>query len=298
MWLDPNPFGPGRGGARSTKTESADKMSSDERKDLPVTTEQTKQASRTASPLSGASDNDGTEKPVREKLKKTSIAGLSAHVKKNKDQVNAENVSAESSAGEEDNSPEDTMLTDTTSPLRGRPARKRSFDDLQNESIISVDTITQNDPTQAEGTHKRMRSRDMTSSKITTMNGRLDKEQVVPLTEEHDVEAQKSPGGAGLMVEAPSMDDHDGAVSGDQSPKKKRSRDQFDRDHDGEGDMFEKEEKPSIPSEKQPSETEDELTRTTTNSDKGEPDKKRHRDASQENKKATDTEQVSTKVWI
>lgn len=276
-------------------TEPTDKMSPDEGSVLPVTTEQTRQASRTASPLSGVSDNDGTEKPVREKLKKTSIAGLSAHVKKDKDQVNADNVSADSSAEEEDISPEDTMLTDTTSPLRGRPARKRSFDDLQNETITSIDTVTQDDPTQAEGTHKRMRSRDMTSTKMTTMNGRVDKDQVEPLAEEeHNVEPEKSPDSAGPMVEAPLMDD-DAVVSGNQSPKKKRSRDQFDKDHDGEGNMAEKEDKPAIPPQKQPLETEDELTRTTTG-DKGEPDKKRHRDASLEGKKAADTEQVSTKV--
>lgn len=276
--------------------ESTDNSSPDQTKGLPVAAERTTQASRPISPLSGGSDNDGSERPVREKLKKTSIAGLSTHGKKDEN-VKADIVSADSSAGEDENGREDTMLTDTTPPSRGRPARKRSFDDLQNESVTSIDAPAQDDPTRPGGHHKRMRSRDMTFTKIASVNGRAGKEQVEPLAEEeHDVEAQKSPGGAGIMVEAPSIDDDDGAGSGNQSPKKKRSRDQFDKDHTAEGDALDEKENQAVVSDRDASDTENELSRTTTNGDKGEPDKKRHRDASQEGREAANVKQVSTTV--
>lgn len=263
---------------------------------VPEMAEQTTQPSRPASSLSGCSDIDGTERPVREKLKKASIAGLSTHAKNKDEMVRSDAGSVESTAGEDDRHPEDTMLTDTSSPLRGRPTRKRSFDDLQNESMTSIDPPIHDDATRTGGHHKRMRSKDMSSTKRTTANGRTEKGSAEALAEEEDdAEAQKSPGGAGIMVEAPSMDD--GAVAaGNQSPKKKRSRDQFDKDHNADGDALDKEEQHAVISEKQPLGTEDEVTQTISNGDKGEPDKKRHRDASQEGREAVGTERVTTKV--
>ena len=276
-------------------TEPADKSSLGEAKALPVAVEQTTEGSRPSSP---GSDNDGAERPVREKLKKASIAGLSTHGKKDDDKVKVDISSAESSAGEEENGPEDTMLTDTTSPLRGRPARKRSFDDLQSESVPNIDTPEQGDANHPNGHHKRMRSRDMPSSRIGAENGRAEKEHVDAFTEEvegDDVAAQKSPGGAGIMVEAPSTDD-DAAVPGNQSPKRKRSRDQFDKDQTCESDQLEEEETGTVSLQRKLSETEEEANGSTTNGDKGEPDKKRHRDTSQEGKSAVEPEDMATTV--
>jgi len=267
----------------------------DQKKGIPAATDSTTQVSRPTSPLSGGSDN-GSERPIREKLKKASIGGLSTHGEK--EEKKADIVSADSSAGEEETGPEDTMLTDTSPPSRGRPPRKRSFDDLQNESVTGLDETTHDDATRAGGHHKRMRSRDMTFTKMASVNGRPGKEQVEPLPEEeHDAAAQKSPGGAGIMVEAPVIDD--GVLApGEQSPKKKRSRDQFDQDHAAEGDAPDKEDDQAVLSDREASEAENELSRNTSNGDKGEPVKKRHRDASQEGKQTADVKLVSEKVRI
>jgi Ran-binding protein 3 len=272
-------------------TESADNPLPEQTKRVPVAADRITQVSRPTSPLSGGSDN-GSERPIREKLKKASIGGLSTHGEKDENSK-PDTTSADSSAGEEETGPEDTMLTDTSPPSRGRPPRKRSFDDLQNESAIGMDAPAHDDATRAGGHHKRMRSREMTFTKMASVNGKAGKEQVEPLPEEeHDVDAQKSPGGAGIMVEAPVLDD-DVSRSGDQSPKKKRSRDQFDQDHAAEGKTSDKEENQTALSDRETSETEIELSRNTSNGDKGEPVKKRHRDASQEGKETMDVKLVS-----
>jgi Ran-binding protein 3 len=277
-------------------TGPVDNSLPDQKKRVPVATDPTTQVSRPTSPLSGGSDN-GSERPIREKLKKASIGGLSTHGEK-EEKNKAEVVSADSSAGEEETGPEDTMLTDTSPPSRGRPPRKRSFDDLQHESVTGMDETTHDYATRAGGHHKRMRSREMTFAKMATVNGRAGKERVEPLPEEeHDAAAEKSPGGAGIMVEVPVMDD--GVLaSGEQSPKKKRSRDQFDQDHAAEGDAPDEEDDQAVLSDREASETENELSRNTSNGDKGEPVKKRHRDASQEGKETMDAQLVSETVRI
>jgi Ran-binding protein 3 len=277
-------------------TESTNNSSLDEPNGLPVTVEQNTTTSRQYSPLSGGSDNDGSEKPVREKLKKASIAGLSSHAKANDDKTQSHEVDAESSAEEEEKDQGDNMLTDTTPSFRGRPTRKRSFDDLQNESTTSIDAPALDDSTRAGGHHKRMRSRDMSSTTKTAVNGKVDREQVEALAEEEDdIEAQNSPGGAGVMVEAHTMDDEAGD-SGNQSPKKKRSRDQFDKDHDAEGGSEKEEGSTEVVSEREQLKAEEDVTRTTTNSDKGEPEKKRHRDASQEGRNVAEAQPMTTEV--
>ena len=281
-------------------TESTPKSSLDEADRFPMTVEHDTITSRQNSPLSGGSDNDGSERPVREKLKKASIAGLSTHTQTNDSNATTENIGANSSAGEEKKDQGDTMLTDTTSS-RGRPTRKRSFDDLQNEPMTSIGTAAHDDATRPGGHHKRMRSRDMSSTMKPVVNGSAEREQVEALAEEKDdMKAQKAPGGAGVMVEAPSLNSSIDEVeaSGVQSPKKKRSRDQFDKDHTQNDDVEKEEGRNEEVSEKVHRKQDNDVTRMTTNSDKGEPEKKRHRDASLEGRKAAETDPVTTKVCI
>jgi Ran-binding protein 3 len=278
-------------------TEPADNPFLNEANGLPVMAEKNTITSRPNSPLSGESDNDGAERPVREKLKKASIAGLSTHGKANDDKPNSDDAGADSSASEDTKDQNDTMVTDATSSSRGRPARKRSFDDLQNESMTSIDAAAQDDFNRAGGHHKRMRSRDMSSSKKAVANGKVDREQVQALAEEEDdVEAQKSPGGAGIMVEAPPVDVDEAEVSGNQSPKKKRSRDQFDKDDTVEADVVEKAGDGEVLLEGQEVKTDEGIPGTTTNSDKGEPEKKRHRDTSEEGREGPVPERAATTV--
>lgn len=142
-----------------------------------------------------------------------------------------------------------------------------------------------------------MRSRDVPSSKTTAINEKTEREQVEVLAEEEDdVEAERSPGGAGIMVKAPSTDG-ELAKSGEQSPKKKRSRDQFDKDHTAEGEPLVEDGMNTALPESNQLNTADKVIPINSNSDKGEPEKKRHRDFSNEGTEVAEAESVPVSVW-
>lgn len=107
------------------------------------------------SKLSGeGTDDDGEgEKPVREKLKKTSIDTMSRskHAESVTSPVDPRSAAdlAESSA--------------PINPTRGRPTRKRSFDDVQAEDATGDDDGSSEQPL---SNHKRMRSREITNGEV------------------------------------------------------------------------------------------------------------------------------------
>lgn len=81
------------------------------------------------------SDNDTGERPVREKLKKTSLASISSHIVGR--QERALKANEEDSALDQmhkDSSPEKELNKKDVEP-RGRPVRKRSFDDLDTPEV-------------------------------------------------------------------------------------------------------------------------------------------------------------------
>ena len=230
-----------------------------------------------------ASDGDGGEKPVREKLKKTSIASLTQY-------TNFRNTPAlqedELPTTTESRGEQADISSNATSAVRGRPARKRSYDDLQKE-----DTQTTAPPSQVAGTvdkgshHKRMRSRDISGGEGLVSNGQPRAE---PLEyhdeEESDIDARRSPGGPGVMVEPPAVT---GAtlsptkVTADDailSPKKKRSRDQFDKDQDPQDEGSDDSGDSIVRSGSEPAENDDQLAQAISRTATGEPEKKRPRD--------------------
>ena len=223
---------------------------------------------------SGASsDSDGGERPVRDKLKKTSIAGLSSRAQASPDKV--PHPLQESTSSEP--APLQTSDQQPTSS-RGRPARKRSFDDLQNDGSVATSPTEADEPPHAKtGHHKRMRSRDLSSSEHVSLPGRSENGITTPLEEEEesDMDAQKSPGGPGVLVDS----SIDGNVSNDPEnlsdpldmnrPKKKRSRDQSDKEDSSTLDA----------SESQP---------PSSSQKENEPDKKRHREEEQTTSAALD----------
>ncbi|PYH75870.1 hypothetical protein BO82DRAFT_407667 [Aspergillus uvarum CBS 121591] len=163
---------------------------------------------------SQASDNDGGERPVRNKLKETSITSVSK--------------------ADDDAGPQEGETSRASS--RGR---KRSFDEDQPEKMDE------------DSGHRRKRSRDSNTEE----------------DEESNVAA----------VDAPSQSTEDLSRK-ILSPKKKRSRDQLDKD----------EAKPAETTEPvdQSTTTEKEVA-TEKSAAEGEPEKKRHRDDSQEREKAS-----------
>jgi len=143
---------------------------------------------RDQSPQPGSSDGEGGERSAREKLKKTSIAGLVQKVKETQAEDPGVVVQIESSDPPTENG------------SRGRPSKKRSFEDLQHDdSGLGVENG--GPPLPKKGQHKRMRSREVTGEDDIQA---LDKEDVTsPVQEESGIEAEKSPGGPGILVEAP-----------------------------------------------------------------------------------------------
>jgi Ran-binding protein 3 len=216
----------------------------------------------------GSSDSEGGERPVRDKLKKTSIAGLSSRAQAGTDKGPhplQESISSERVQSDAPNH--------ASTSSRGRPARKRSFDDLQNDDTTTASQAEVDEPEPAKnGHHKRMRSRDISSGEHVSLAGISENGITTPLEEEEeeesDMDAQKAPGGPGVLVDA----SIDGKVakapenSTDPesmlSPKKKRSRDQSDREDDSTLDTSE-------------------VLGPSSSQKESEPDKKRHREEEQ-----------------
>ncbi|KAH8424563.1 ATP-dependent 3'-5' DNA helicase [Aspergillus melleus] len=184
---------------------------------------------------SQASDNEGGERPVRNKLKETSITSVPV---------------PESSSTEQPQPQAGGTLSRDSS--RGR---KRSFDD--DESGKS-DGENGDDDEMDDAGHRRKRSRD-SSYEEANANAALSKtEDGQQLGELKDAEALSRK----IL-----------------SPKKKRSRDQLDKDETKiEDSAKESESKTAVAAAENGAPTE-------TSATEGEPEKKRHRDASQEREK-------------
>lgn len=134
--------------------------------------------------------SDGEEeKSTRERLKKTSIAGLSEQAGNGTILAPPINVGTDHDAA-------DTAGDDVNSS-RGRPAKKRSFEDLVKDDAEADSALAQ-PPLPKSGHHKRMRSRDVGSGDHAEAFGRIAEELT---QEETDPDAQSAPGGPGLIVD-------------------------------------------------------------------------------------------------
>ncbi|KAL9112945.1 MAG: hypothetical protein Q9227_002809 [Pyrenula ochraceoflavens] len=227
------------------------------------------------------SDGEAGERPVREKLKKTSIAGLSQHT----------------TAQEADRSMNDTPNIDSAEPevgsdhaQRGRPARKRSYEDIQQEELQTESTADK-ETASTQSLHKRMRSRDVSAPVPSEPNGKdsarrdpvIHEEEhsisqlAASTAEEEDSNGHKPPTPEQDLPEDGTREVADGILS----PRKKRSRDQFDKDCRAEGDGSEISAGSIIDPGSDIQET-TELSKSVPRNAGGEPEKKRHRDASSE----------------
>ena len=216
---------------------------------------------------------------MREKLKKTSIASLAQYTNSKTNQaLQSEDLRITT----EHQGEQAEVSSDAESAARGRPARKRSFDDLRNEDTQSTVAASQLGKVAEKGSyHKRMRSRDVSGGEDLVSNGQLRTETLEHHDEEeNDVDARQSPGGPGVLAESHTVTEKtppppDGAIL---SPKKKRSRDQFDKDQDPEDEGSDDSGDSVIRSGSEPAENDDLLVQTTSRTATGEPEKKRVRD--------------------
>jgi Ran-binding protein 3 len=157
-------------------------------------------------PQDGSSDGERDERTAREKLKKTSIAGLAQYSKVGR-------ATGDHPLGEVANTDTTSDIQPENGQTRGRPSKKRSFDDLQNEeSGLGVENG--GPPLPKKGTqHKRMRSREISGDDEEAQGLDLNEEMASPAQEESGADAQQSPGGPGVLVSAPSKEEMDAAAS-------------------------------------------------------------------------------------
>ena len=227
------------------------------------------------------SDNDAREKDAREQLKKTSIASLSKHATQNQNITSTPDDILMSMSGstQKDQSPEKEDSRPGSDTTRGRPVRKRSFDDLEAaDAEINQREASEKREDKWSG-HIRKRSRDVRAGEPLKEDGRSrgitipveeeaedavnDKESheamdsnvqtvgnATEATETHS-DAEIEGDGNEKAVREPTRPETGGTTNPtapevdkeliDQemrdstaSPRKKRSRDQFDSDPDRE----------------------------------------------------------------
>ncbi len=188
--------------------------------------------------IESASDNDNGERPVREKLKKTSIATLprsGVTAGSAEDTVDYDEVMASQTAGPRRRADDENLEQE----IRGRPTRKRSHDDLENTDEKTEGTRRHSNTLEKDGQegHARKRSKDIKSNtssreierRKTSGEDRLVEEDTQEGKEDNSM--SESEGRAGTpsgQAEAMEEDQLHGVLS----PRKKRSRDQVEQDHD------------------------------------------------------------------
>lgn len=182
--------------------------------------------------VDSASDNDTSERPVREKLKKTSLASLP------RDNLMSPRAHTESERDDAMLTHHDMARDEQTTGVRpgprGRPLRKRSFDDIEpaecNTFEVTADVISNT------GGHARKRSRDV---RVGAGFDGENRKRGAPETPVQEVDERNLSDNEmaeledNRFPESGALSHIQGAVDEDMTdstllPRKKRSRDQFD----------------------------------------------------------------------
>ncbi|KAG5301677.1 nuclear protein export protein Yrb2 [Histoplasma ohiense] len=210
------------------------------------------------------SEDGAGERPVRQKLKETSIAGVP---RPNSPEDHAMASQGTPVAGAD-------SVSDTSSVEgRGRLRRKRSLGDMNEDE--EHDEAAGGKNTDETG-HRRKRSRDSKTDDESSDNPGRSKSGIRTPTEE--LKSTESDTANRIL-----------------SPKKKRSRDQFDKDHLKPDSMDEKAEEGTANAKfREPFDKSKAMSANRTV--EGEPEKKRHRDDSQDRSSQVDSDLVSKKA--
>ncbi len=187
-----------------------------------------------------ASDNDTSERPVREKLKKTSIASMPRdNLFSSRAHVEAEEDDGVLSLRHDKDLISNEEPTNVCAGTRGRSLRKRSFDDLEPTESDAAEVGAQ--LARAAGGHARKRSRDVRVGAGLDGENRRRGAPELPVQEVEENSSDNEMVGLDdnpspksvpppLIQDIVDQDMTDSALS----PRKKRSRDQLDNDTDRE----------------------------------------------------------------
>ncbi|KAL8999887.1 MAG: hypothetical protein Q9188_005793, partial [Gyalolechia gomerana] len=167
--------------------------------------------------VDSASDNDASERPVREALKKTSIASMPRNdpaTRTSKTVVEHDSTTEANERKERDST--GNQLPSPTSESRGRLSRKRSYDDTIEAEGSAGSAPAEVHHGMDDVSHARKRSRDVRAVQL-PMSEPLAAPNEQPLLE-------------GESADDVSPDDEAPDEESAQSLRKKRSRDEFDID--------------------------------------------------------------------
>ncbi|MCJ1387338.1 hypothetical protein MMC18_000181 [Xylographa bjoerkii] len=184
-----------------------------------------------------ASDGDAGERPIREKLKKTSIASIpkygivEANANFEEPEEHPDTIMASQEVMEETLS--EIQQVDAEVKERGRPHKKRSFDDID-----AVERSMDSPLGSSMSTHARKRSRDIRSVERRKSPSRRRSPEVLVQEESEALESQKQDSALRDELEDTTIKENVSKPPSETadhemqesvlSPKKKRSRDQFE----------------------------------------------------------------------
>ncbi|PGG98669.1 hypothetical protein GX51_06674 [Blastomyces parvus] len=237
-------------------------------------------------PFSDKQKDGAGERPVRQKLKETSIAGV-PRPNSPKDHAMASQVASVAGA--------DSVSDTSSAEGRGRLRRKRSRGDM-NEDEKHDDTSGVPNPD--ETGHRRKRSRDSKTDDESSDNQGRSKSKLTAgdkqdISNNMDTKPLPNEGGIRTPIAELKSTERD-APNRILSPKKKRSRDQFDKDLKSDA-LDEKDQEGSASAKVgEPSDRSKAMSGNRTV--EGEPEKKRHRDDSQDRSSQGDSDLVSKKA--
>ena len=252
--------------------------------------------------VESASDNDTGERPVREKLKKTSIATLPKYG------VTA--TSADNPVNDDDPmgplhtvSKASSNVKPTDRDTRGRPTRKRSFDDLEatDESSVGNKHSTNTYGKENHEGHTRKRSRDIGADDSSRESEGRKSSREEPVLEkeandgDNDESMKVSQERSSTPPDQPDAMDEDGG-RGVLSPRKKRSRDQVEQDQDKKQKVAATEEERARRNSEEEEKAAQARGQHTSPTAGNESEKKRHRDMSEERGGQEQTDLPTKKV--
>lgn len=228
---------------RSTQRQSSAQNNGSQQPSNATSIPSTSPATLSVKEIESASDNDTGERPVREKLKKTSIATLPKYgvtAAGADEPVDDDHPMAAIPPGVKASSDVEPVDQGT----RGRPTRKRSFDDLEatGESSAPDKPTTNSDRKDSHEGHTRKRSRDIRAQDSSRESGRRKNSREQPVLEEKDDDdaANDEDEDDNMQVSQEQSSTpadqlemmHDDGGDGVLSPRKKRSREQVEQDED------------------------------------------------------------------
>ena len=189
--------------------------------------------------MDSPSDNDASERPVREKLKKTSIAAMPKYgIIPARDDAEGDGDDVMTSHNFEEGPTLGEEAVQDAQETRGRPSRKRSFEDLKTTESHELENTAE----KSSG-HIRKRSRDVKVGEPRKEGGGRTSslgasvEEQMEEKNDHEVLSESAEGNAIEETGTPpSLDEPADHVMRESalSPRKKRSRDRFEEEIDRE----------------------------------------------------------------